>query len=83
MSDDEQVCIPLTDESGEVVALARVSLHLSEEGRRHLLALVEAARGCMAEQDAADPEGAAERQRRYERGQQRIRELNRRLGGAE
>jgi hypothetical protein len=78
---DDHVCIPLTDSSGAVIGRARVSPDLGVEGRAHLLAVVEAARQVMAERDAADPVGAAERDARYEAGQRRIAERNRRLRG--
>ncbi len=81
MTGDDHVCVPLTDDSGRVVARARVSPDLGEEGRRALLAVVAAAVRLQEEQDAADPEGAVERERLYAAGQARIRERNARLRG--
>lgn len=73
MTGDNHVCVPVTDDAGEVIAHARVSPELDEEGRRALLALVEAARRHMAERDAADPEAAAERGRRQQAAIARVR----------
>ena len=70
---DDHVCVPVMNESGEVIARARVSPDLDEQGMRALVNVVEAARRLMAEQDAADPEGAAERGRRQEAGIARVR----------
>jgi hypothetical protein len=71
---DGMRCEPVTDDNGEVVAVARVSGDLGEEGRRALLHVVEAARRLQAEQDAADPAGAAERAQRQAAAIARVRE---------
>ena len=81
MTGDDHVCVPLVSESGVVVGRARVSPDLGVEGHRHLLAVVEAAVRFQEEQDAADPAGAAERERRYAAGQERIKARNVRLRG--
>lgn len=78
MTADDHVCVPLVDDEGRVVARARVSPDLDEDGRRALLGVVAAAQRLMAERDAADPEAAAERERRYAAGIARIRERARR-----
>ena len=78
---DDHVCVSVTDESGQVVARARVSPDLDGRGHEALADLVSAALRLIAERDAADPEGAAERVGRYEAGQQRIRDRNQRLRG--
>lgn len=80
MTADDHVCVPLVDDDGNMIAHARVSPDLDERGRRVLLELVAAARRLMAEQDAADPEAAAERGRRQAAGIARIRERARRRG---
>ncbi len=77
----DHVCRPVVDESGEVLGHARVAPDLGPDGEAALLALVTAARQYLADEDAADPEGAAERQARYEAGQERIRERNARVRG--
>ncbi len=81
MTADDHACVPVTDDEGRVVARARVSPDLGEEGRRALLNVVAAAVRVQEERDAADPEGAAERDRRYAAGQERIRARNVRLRG--
>lgn len=73
MTADDHICVPVTDESGEVIARARVSPDLGEDGMRALAAVVAWAQKEMAARDAADPEAAAERTRRYEAGIARIR----------
>lgn len=73
MTADEHRCEPLFDDAGRLVAYARVSPDLGEDGRRALLNIVEAAKRLQAEQDAADPEAAAERARRQAEGIARIR----------
>ncbi|GAA0527135.1 hypothetical protein GCM10010172_04580 [Paractinoplanes ferrugineus] len=78
---DDHVCMPLVDDDGQVVARVHASPHLGVEGRRALLAVVEAASRVQAQRDAADPVGAAERAARFEAGQRRIRERNARLRG--
>lgn len=70
----QHVCMPLVDDDGQVVARVRASPDLDERGRQALLNVVAAARRLMAEQDAADPEAAAERARRQEAAIARIRE---------
>lgn len=80
---DNHVCIPVVDESGQVIASARVSPDLDERGRQALLNVVQAARRLMDEEDAKDPEAAAERGRRQAAAIARIRERVRRQGGAE
>lgn len=81
MTADDHVCVPLVDDEGRVIARARVSPDLDDDGRRALLGVVAAAQRLMAERDAADPEAAAERERRYEAGEERIRARMRRLRG--
>jgi len=76
---DDHRCEPLFDAAGHLIAHALVSPDLDERGRAALLNVVEAARRLVAEQDAADPEGAADRDARYPAGQERIRERNQRL----
>lgn len=73
MTADDHRCEPLYDDAGNLVASVRVSPDLDEKGRRALLSLVEAAKRLQAEQDAADPEAAAERARRQADGIARIR----------
>lgn len=77
------VCVPVTDESGVVIARARVSPDLGEDGMRAMRAVIAAAQRLHAEQDAADPEGAAERASRQAVGVARIRARVRRLRGGE
>ncbi len=81
MTGDDHVRVPLTDDAGRVIMRTRVSPGLDEEGRRALLNVVAAAVRLQEERDAADPEGAAERERLYAAGQERIRERNVRLRG--
>ena len=81
MSADDHRCVPVTDKSGEVIARARVSPGLGEDGMRALRALITAAKRMQAERDAADPVGAAERTRRQQEAIARIRERVRRLRG--
>jgi hypothetical protein len=69
------------DDAGNVIARARVSPDLPDEGRAALARLVEVAQRWQADRDAADPVGAAERARRYEAGQERIRSRMRRYRG--
>ena len=71
---DDHVCVPVVDDAGQVIGHARVSPGLDERGRRALLNVVEAARRLMAEEDAKDPEAAAERGRRQAAAIARIRE---------
>jgi hypothetical protein len=75
---DGHACIPVVDTDGQVVAHALASPGMDETA---LLGLVQAAKRLQAEQDAADPEAAAERARRWEAGQQRIAARMRRLRG--
>ena len=83
MSADDHRCVPVTDESGAVIARARVSPDLGEDGMRALRAVIVAAQRLHAEQDAADPEAAAERARRQQESIARIRERVRRRGEVE
>ena len=78
---DNMRCEPVVDTDGTVLGHARVSPDLGDDGRRALLSMVKAAIRHQEAKDAADPVGAAERDRRYEAGQQRIRERNARLRG--
>lgn len=75
------VCVPVTDEAGVVIACARVSPNLGEDGMRALRAVIAAARRFQEAQDAADPEAAAERARRQQESIARIRVRVRRLRG--
>lgn len=74
-------CVPVFDDDGAVIGRAQVSADISDRGMAAVTELVKAAQKYMAEKDAADPEAAAERDRRYEAGQARIRERNARLRG--
>jgi hypothetical protein len=76
---DGMRCVPVVDDDGQVVASARVSGDLGDEGRAALAALVAAVQRQMASEDAADP-GRAERQAA---AVARIRERNRRWRGGE
>jgi hypothetical protein len=69
--DDSHRCEAVVDDDGAVLGRARVSPDMSDEGRRALAALVRAVGEQMAAEDAADPEGAAERARRQEAGRAR------------
>lgn len=80
MTVDGQVCIPVVDESGQVLGHARVSSDLDERGQQALLNVVQAAQRLMAEEDAKDPEAAAERGRRQAAAIARIRARVRRRG---
>lgn len=73
MTADDHLCEPLFDDAGNLVASVRVSPDLGEDGRQALLNIVEAAKRLQAEEDAADPEAAAERARRQAEGIARIR----------
>ena len=79
---DDHVCIPVVDESGLVLGHARVSPDLDERGRQALVNVLQAAQRLMAEEDAKDPEAAAERGRRQAAAIARIRERVRRRGEA-
>lgn len=68
-------CEPIRDDSGEIIAVARVSPDISAEARGHLREVVEAARR-LAEQELAEDPTLADRQAA---GLRRIRERNRRL----
>ena len=81
MTGDGQVCVPVVDGAGRVLGHARVSPDLDERGRAALLNVVQAARRLVAEQDAADPEAAAERGRRQAAAIARIRGRVRRRRG--
>lgn len=81
MNVDNHVCVPVVDESGEVIARARVAPDLDERGQRALLNVVQAAVRLQAERDAADPEAAAERARRQEAMRARNAERLRRIRG--
>lgn len=74
---DGMRCEVLVDEAGEVIASARVSPDITDEGRAALAELVDAARRKFAEDLAADP-SIAERQ---EASRARIAERNRRIRG--
>lgn len=69
------------NDAGEVLGHALVAPDMDERGRAALLSLAEAVSAYAERQDAADPEAAAERARRYEAGQERIRARMRRLRG--
>lgn len=78
------ICVPVFDDDGTVIARAQVSPDIDEEGMRLVAEVVKAAIKLQAEQDAANPEAAAERAERQRRLIERIRDRNRRLrGGAE
>jgi hypothetical protein len=81
MSLDDHRCETVVDSDGTVLGHARVSPDLSDEGRGHLVEVMKAAIRLMAEEDAADPEGAAERGRRQQAAIARVRERARRLQG--
>ena len=76
---DGMRCEPIRDDSGEIIAVARVSPDLDERGRQALREVVEAARR-LAEQELAEDPTLAERQAA---GLRRIRERNRRLRGGD
>lgn len=76
----EHRCEPIVDADGNVLGHALVAPDMDERGRAALL-LAEAVSRWQEQQDAADPEAAAERARRYAAGQERIRALNARLRG--
>jgi transcription elongation GreA/GreB family factor len=80
VSEEEHVCVPVTNEAGEVIAHAQVSADIGDEGMRALAAVIAWAQKDMAEKDAADPEAAEERGRRQAAGIARIRERARRRG---
>jgi hypothetical protein len=77
----DERCVPVFDDDGNVIARAQVSADATDEDMRVIAAIVRAAQRYVEEQDAADPEAAAERGRRQEAGQARIRERNARLRG--
>jgi len=81
MTGADHHCELITDESGQVIARAQVAADLTDQERAALMGLIRAIHQLSAEQDAADPEAAAERGRRYAAGQERIRERNARLRG--
>lgn len=81
MTADEHQCVPVTNAEGEVIARARVSPDIGEDGMRALASLVVAAQRLMAERDAADPVGAAEREQRAVAAQERNRARLRRIRG--
>lgn len=81
MTAEEHMCVPVVDNAGQVIGHARVSPDLDERGREALLALMTAAQRLMAEEDAADPEAAAERGRRQAAAIARVRERNARIRG--
>jgi hypothetical protein len=62
---DDHRCETVVDSDGTVLGHAHVSPDLSDEVRGHLVELMKAAIRLQAERDAADPEGAAERGRRW------------------
>lgn len=78
-NDDGMRCEVITDDSGEVIAVARVSPDLSETGRAALMELIAAARRQFEADMAADPT-IAERQAA---AMARIRERSRRLRGGD
>ncbi|GGN39799.1 transcription elongation GreA/GreB family factor [Actinoplanes campanulatus] len=78
---DNHVCVPVVDADGQVIAHAHVSPDLDERGQQALVSVVEAVRRLAAEEEAADPEGAAEKGRRQEAAIARIRERVRRARG--
>jgi transcription elongation GreA/GreB family factor len=77
VSEEEHVCVPVTNEAGEVIAHAQ---DIGDEDMRALAAVIAWAQKDMAEKDAADPEAAEERGRRQAAGIARIRERARRRG---
>lgn len=81
MTADDHRCEPVVDDDGTVLGRARVSPDLDAAGRAALVSLVKAAIGLQEARDIADPEGAAERARRYEAGQERIAARMRRFRG--
>ncbi|MDG4791940.1 hypothetical protein O7626_39700 [Micromonospora sp. WMMD1102] len=74
---DGMHCELITDEAGKVIARARVSADIGEEGRAALRELIAAACRLDDERLAADPERAELRRRSAER----IAERNRRWRG--
>lgn len=78
VADDEMRCEPVYDDQNDVIATARVSGDISEEGRAALAALVAAVRRQMDVDDAVDP-GCGDRQQAAIEG---VRERARRRGGA-
>lgn len=70
-------CEPVCDDDGQVIAVARVSADITDEGRRALRELVEAARRADAALDAADPRRAE----RQAAAVERIRDRRRRWQG--
>lgn len=71
------------DGSGDPPALVHGDEPLSVEGEAAMVALIRAAKRHQAEQDAADPAGAAERVRRQAASAAKIRERNQRLSGGD
>lgn len=71
----------IDDGSGDPPAIVHGDEPLSPEGEKAMRALIAAAKRLQAEEDAADPEAAAERARRQEASIARIRERNARLSG--
>lgn len=74
---DGEHCEPLLDDDGQIIAVARVSDDITDEGRAALRSLVDAARRQFEADLAADP-SIGERQAA---SIARIRERNRRLRG--
>jgi transcriptional regulator with XRE-family HTH domain len=69
------------DGSGDPPALVHGDEPLTAAGEEAMRALIRAAKRLQAEEDAADPEGAADRARCQAESIARIRERNARLGG--
>jgi hypothetical protein len=74
---DDHRCEAITDADGNVIARARVSPDITDEGRRALRNVIEAAIRLHESQPAPSPEEQA----RVEAVRARNRERNRRLGG--
>lgn len=77
---DDHRCEPIVNDEGEVLGHALVAPDMDERGRAALLSLAEAVSAYAEQQEAANPEAAAERARRYAAGQERIRARLRRRG---
>lgn len=81
MTADGHRCETVVDSDGTVLGHAHVSPDLSDEGRLALAEVMKVAIRLQEQQDAADPEGAADRADRQQRAVGRIRDRARRLRG--
>lgn len=81
MSDSCMVPRAITDESGEVVAVAHVAPDISERGMAAIAELVAAVRRQMEAEDAADPERVVRREAAAVRRRERVERWRREAGG--